>query len=761
MVRGDGNVEVSAQGLTASSVGKTTTAIQNKALHHSSIVIFERFYQNRRLQLDVQNTFMGIPGNDRLLKLASAMGRTRDPRRPTTINEDDLRQANESEDVRALEKARAEALGQCQEKFGSAMAAKGSVEHKKYSAAAGRVGSARRRLAREALKDRRARHDERVAVEDVEQQLRGSMPAVRPPLSDGHLLPTSLRGRIVAQLFAAEMPMPNTSEDAARRASALTDLVELYTLEAPHHKRRTVTGICTNCATDTTPQWRYGDTGLLCAACCHYRHKYGRPRPHEVIAKGQHRASGRRCGNAACAADTSPRWYFIPGGSLCASNRATDAKNPWTTEADMVWACGTCYQYYQRHKRHRSRELVLRAQSLAQYKGQPRRCANEACASADTTKDLVRTPTHDGILRLCHSCYSYYQYHKRLRSREQVLRARSIALYKGQPRKCSNEACAATRAWHWYRTENGLVCGPCHRYRQRNNRHRPHDVVVQSNNREPSRADQLRPTQSDKSTGLIVLQWHPQHGDLKSASAPRPELPPLCGSPPPASSSAVSQESFQMPLPWPDDPGLSGTPLSLPERSPDGSPGRCFTDLLYSDTIEDLRLAGFDPIREASDGQPDDFNIVDNPGDSLLDEFDFVEKASNTCWQIDDGLVAEVSDTDTVPQDCHMDDLRGDGVRAWPWPTQLPGSACLFCYFEAKLGEDRQRISVFTARSSMQRHAENTHFREMRERQSWVCPDGACHGMSFKNAEHLKNHAATVHLVLFAVTATTQDQTGG
>jgi hypothetical protein len=56
------------------------------------------------------------------------------------------------------------------------------------------------------------------------------------------------------------------------------------------------------------------------------------------------------------------------------------------------------------------------------------------------------------------------------------------------------------------------------------------------------------------------------------------------------------------------------------------------------------------------------------------------------------------------------------------------------------LSEDHQSISVFTARSSMQRHAQNIHFRDLRASRLWVGPDPAC--IPFENEDHLKNHAA-------------------
>lgn len=98
---------------------------------------------------------MGIPGNDRLLKLASSMGRTRDIRRPTTITDEDRKRVNDSEEVRSLVDARAKARDRCQESSGSVGRAIGTVEYTDYMTANNLVQRTREKLAQIALIDRR------------------------------------------------------------------------------------------------------------------------------------------------------------------------------------------------------------------------------------------------------------------------------------------------------------------------------------------------------------------------------------------------------------------------------------------------------------------------------------------------------------------------------------------------------------------------------------------------------------------------------
>lgn len=93
----------------------------------------------------------------------------------------------------------------------------------------------RKKLAETALTDRQAHFNEAVAAEGIKQQL------ASPPVNE--LSPSSLRGRVVAQLIAEDPPTPASSEDIARRVSALADLLELCTLDTTHPKRRVVADI--------------------------------------------------------------------------------------------------------------------------------------------------------------------------------------------------------------------------------------------------------------------------------------------------------------------------------------------------------------------------------------------------------------------------------------------------------------------------------------------------------------------------------------
>jgi Protein of unknown function (DUF3435) len=55
--------------------GKVTSAEQNQAMNHST-TIFERHYLAGRLARDVQNTFLGLPTQEKLIKIFLSMRRS-------------------------------------------------------------------------------------------------------------------------------------------------------------------------------------------------------------------------------------------------------------------------------------------------------------------------------------------------------------------------------------------------------------------------------------------------------------------------------------------------------------------------------------------------------------------------------------------------------------------------------------------------------------------------------------------------------------
>lgn len=71
--------------LSCSGRASEDILLQVTAHHHARI--FRDYYQNRKVQFDVQNAFIGLPSEDSVLKVASAMRHSKDPRMPWDLDQ--------------------------------------------------------------------------------------------------------------------------------------------------------------------------------------------------------------------------------------------------------------------------------------------------------------------------------------------------------------------------------------------------------------------------------------------------------------------------------------------------------------------------------------------------------------------------------------------------------------------------------------------------------------------------------------------------
>src|SRR2546423_6872686 len=132
---------------TLTYLGQTSEALQNQILGHSSARIFDDFYQDLRVQHDVQNAFIGIPTDDKLLKTANLMSRTIDPRTPRTLNKAEIADIEQSsEELQCLMSEASDARAKCLQKCPKLKDAKGTPLHQRYITAQKRVRSLSQRL---------------------------------------------------------------------------------------------------------------------------------------------------------------------------------------------------------------------------------------------------------------------------------------------------------------------------------------------------------------------------------------------------------------------------------------------------------------------------------------------------------------------------------------------------------------------------------------------------------------------------------------
>ena len=126
--------------------------MQNQILGHSSSRIYEQHYQDLRVQHDVQNAFIGVPTDDKLLKIANLMSRTIDPRTPRTLNRAEIAEIEDcSQELQHLMLEASDAKAQCLQRYKRLKDGKGTPLYQRHVVAKSNVQALSRRLRKEAL----------------------------------------------------------------------------------------------------------------------------------------------------------------------------------------------------------------------------------------------------------------------------------------------------------------------------------------------------------------------------------------------------------------------------------------------------------------------------------------------------------------------------------------------------------------------------------------------------------------------------------
>ena len=195
------------------------------------------------MQHDVQNAFIGLPGEDGLLKAASLMSRTIDPRMPTELNKAEVAEIEQaSQELQDLKQAASEARSSCLDVYETLKSAGGTEVHKSFLTAQRRAQNFARRLQAEALANKREEFIRFAAVDDVQRQIHGlpsTVPAPDAPVRHFH----PERTRVAEALFTRQVFVPGSDEDVERRIDVLTELVKLSRLrEPPRRPNRSALG---------------------------------------------------------------------------------------------------------------------------------------------------------------------------------------------------------------------------------------------------------------------------------------------------------------------------------------------------------------------------------------------------------------------------------------------------------------------------------------------------------------------------------------
>lgn len=174
--------------------------------------MFERFYQAGRLGADVRNTFLGLPTQNKLIKIFSSMCRSLDRARPTGLTEEEIQSVHLSnENIRRLLNDRVQATVRCQEVHGSVERSKCSEEYTTYSEACNRLQCLKRRAAIGALKTKQDQYDD--STDDVDNQI-DNLPEPQPDNIAENVVVHPLRKQVNNIMFTAKLPKADSQEQA-------------------------------------------------------------------------------------------------------------------------------------------------------------------------------------------------------------------------------------------------------------------------------------------------------------------------------------------------------------------------------------------------------------------------------------------------------------------------------------------------------------------------------------------------------------------
>ncbi|KAI9763324.1 MAG: hypothetical protein M1840_000589 [Geoglossum simile] len=219
--------------------GAASTAVRNLIMGHSNSQIFEQYYLSRRVRQDVQAAYLGRPSEDALIKTAGQMSRSLDPRLPKTLNVDQSLQADCHPMVQALSHSKQIIRAEIILQYGKIKNAVGTPIHNEYMRTKQNFINEKAYQKKALLKELRNRHHREAAVNDIQQQLSGSLVLDLDGDVPGTIAHTfAERSRIAKALFP--LPTLKTDEDYGQRVEVIKDLAALCGLREgrrrPVHK---------------------------------------------------------------------------------------------------------------------------------------------------------------------------------------------------------------------------------------------------------------------------------------------------------------------------------------------------------------------------------------------------------------------------------------------------------------------------------------------------------------------------------------------
>jgi len=204
------------------ALGLISDSQRNLILQHASSAIFQHNYLSRYITQDTQAIYRGLDPQTAIMKAASGMTRSIDPRRPRHLNDSQLAEVKRHPEVKLLLRMRNSLAKRIRANYGTITRTKGTKIYARYQQIYRQHQSKEKAVRKALMAQVKASYGKRRPLADIDSQLNGS--PVRPEEktafeaeSQAHL--SEERRRAFTALFTFTTSEP--AEECQRRADAV------------------------------------------------------------------------------------------------------------------------------------------------------------------------------------------------------------------------------------------------------------------------------------------------------------------------------------------------------------------------------------------------------------------------------------------------------------------------------------------------------------------------------------------------------------
>ncbi|KAF1349750.1 hypothetical protein BDV97DRAFT_295949 [Delphinella strobiligena] len=157
-----------------------TAAERNRAMGHSRSEIFDKYYVNQTINVDLSSAYLGTPSRDAIVRLASHMSLTRDPRVHAAISSVPEAQEDSDPILIKLKQEMGDRRFNIIANYGSINKAKGTDSHKDYTRIQHAVRARKKKFSRDQREGRREDWFDNLGCNEIERQRKGLEPQHLP-----------------------------------------------------------------------------------------------------------------------------------------------------------------------------------------------------------------------------------------------------------------------------------------------------------------------------------------------------------------------------------------------------------------------------------------------------------------------------------------------------------------------------------------------------------------------------------------------------